>query len=162
MPFRRAALFLFFFLFVRSQFPGNPVNAGDEWLPIDPADLKVTREPKAPGVPAIYLYRQVDRREAERTTHTEYNYARIKILTEEGRKYANVEIPSKAVTGISGIRARAIHQDGSIVNFDGKMFENTIVKSKTEKYLAKTFTIPDVQDNSRREPAEFIGMRNWR
>ncbi len=149
MPFRRTALFLLFFLFVRSQFPGNPVNAGDEWLPIDPADLKMTGEPKAPGAPAIYLYRQVDRKEAGRTTHTEYNYARIKILTEEGRKYANVEIPySKAVTGISGIRARVIHQDGSIVNFDGKVFESTIVKSKTEKYLAKTFTIPDVQVGS--------------
>jgi hypothetical protein len=121
----------------------------DEWLPIDPAESKMTSEPKAPGAPAIYLYRQVDRKEAGRTTHTEYNYVRIKILTEEGRKYANVEIPySKAVTGISGIKARTIHSDGQVVNFEGKVFDNTIVKSRTQKYLAKTFTLPDVQVGS--------------
>ncbi|HKI11790.1 MAG TPA: DUF3857 domain-containing protein [Candidatus Acidoferrum sp.] len=124
-------------------------RAGDEWQPIDPAELRMTSEPLAPGAPAIYLYRQVDRNDSGRTTHTEFNYVRIKILTEEGRKYANVEIPySKAVTGIGGIRARTIHADGSIVNFEGKILENTIVKSKTVKYLAKTFAMPDAQVGS--------------
>jgi hypothetical protein len=138
-----AAVLLFTF-----QFPQSKIVA-DEWQPIDPADLKMTGEPKAPGAPAIYLYRQVDRKDAGRVNHTEYNYVRIKILTEEGRKYANVEIPySKAVTAISGIAARTIHPDGSVVNFNGKIFETTIVKSKTLKYLAKTFSIPDVQVGS--------------
>ena len=69
----------------------------------------MTSEPKAPGASAIYRSRQVDRKEAGRTTHTEFNYVRVKILTEEGRKYANVEIPySKAVSGISGIRAEGL------------------------------------------------------
>jgi hypothetical protein len=109
----------------------------------------MTSEPKAPGAPAIYLYRQVDRKEAGRGNHTELNYVRIKILTEEGRKYANVEIPYfRSVGGISGIQARTIRPDGSIANFDGKIFENTIVKSRTLKYLAKTFTLPDVQVGS--------------
>lgn len=149
MPLRRAFLFLLLILVVRLQFPGRPIEAGDEWQPIDPADLQMTGEPKAPGAPAIYLYRQVDRQEAGRGTHTEFNYVRIKILTEEGRKYANVEIPySKAIAAINGIRARTIHPDGTIVNFDGKIFENTIVKSKTIKYLAKTFTMPDAQVGS--------------
>ncbi|MGB8324866.1 MAG: hypothetical protein WCE52_18050 [Candidatus Acidiferrum sp.] len=58
----------------------------DDWLPIDPAELKMTSEPKAPGAPAIYLYRQVDRKDAGHGNHTELNYVRIKILTEEGRK----------------------------------------------------------------------------
>jgi hypothetical protein len=130
-------------------FPFAKIEAGDEWLPIDPAELKMTAEPKAPGAPAIYLYRQVDRKETGRGNHTEFDYVRIKILTEEGRKYANVEIPySKSVTGISNIRARTIHPDGTIVNFDGKIFENTIVKSKTLRYMAKTFTMPDAQVGS--------------
>jgi Domain of Unknown Function with PDB structure (DUF3857)/Transglutaminase-like superfamily len=145
---RRAVLFVFLILLGSLQFPGKLVDA-DDWLPIDPADLKMTSEPKAPGASAIYLYRQVDRKDLGRTGHTEFNYVRIKILTEEGRKYANVEIPySKAVTGISSIRARTIRADGSIVNFDGKVFEKTIVKSKTQKYLAKTFTMPDAQVGS--------------
>jgi Domain of Unknown Function with PDB structure (DUF3857)/Transglutaminase-like superfamily len=159
---RRAFLFLFLILVVRLQFPGRPIEAGDEWQPIDPADLKMTDEPKAPGAPAIYLYRQVDRQEAGRGTHTEFNYVRIKILTEEGRKYANVEIPySKAIAAINGIRARTIHPDGTIVNFDGKIFENTIVKSKTLKYLAKTFTMPDAQVGSIIEYRYILDLEDY-
>jgi len=66
--------------------------AADDWLPIDPAELKMTSEPKAPGAPAIYLYREIDRKDLGRA-NSEFNYVRIKILTEEGRKYANIQIP---------------------------------------------------------------------
>ena len=45
-------------------------------------------------------------------------------------------------------RARTIHPDGSIVNFEGKPFEKTIVKASGYKYLAKTFTLPDVHPGS--------------
>ena len=128
--------------------PGRPVQAGDDWLPIDPTDLKMTSEPKAPGAPAIFLYRQVDR-DDKGTASTEYNYLRIKILTEEGRKYANVEIPfDKGEYKVRGIRARTIRPHGTIVNYEGKIFENTIVKSKTLKYLAKTFSMPEASVGS--------------
>jgi hypothetical protein len=128
--------------------PGRLVQAGDDWLPIDPTDLKMTSEPKAPGAPAIYLYRQVDR-DDKGTASTEYNYLRIKILTEEGRKYANVEIPfDKEGYKVSRIRARTIRPDGTIVNYEGKIYENTIVKSKTLKYLAKTFSMPEASVGS--------------
>ena len=121
-----------------------PAARGDDWRPVTPDELKMTSEPLAPGAPALYLYRQVDRDDSGVGT-SEYNYVRIKILTEEGRKYGNVEIPFvKGQYSVDGIRARTIHPDGSIVEFDGKVFENTIVKSKTLKFLAKTFTMPDV------------------
>jgi hypothetical protein len=58
-------------------------RAADEWLPISPEELKMTSVPEAPGAPAIYLYRQVDRNDESRVA-SEYNYARIKVLTEEG------------------------------------------------------------------------------
>lgn len=146
---RRILLLFVPILLCTLYFPSRKILAGDDWLPIDPADLKMTTEPKAPGAPAIYLYRQVDRKESGRANHTEAYYFRIKILAEEGRKYGNIEIPYlRSVGGISNIRARTIHPDGTIVNFDGKIFENTIVKSKTLKYQAKTFTMPDVQVGS--------------
>jgi hypothetical protein len=122
-----------------------PAQAED-WLPVTQEEMKMTSEPKAPGAPAIYLYRQVDR--DDNGPH-EYDYARIKILTEEGRKYADVEIPFlKERENIHGILARTIRPDGSIINFDGKVYEKTIVKAKGVKYLAKTFTMPDVQVGS--------------
>src|SRR6266446_3564372 len=121
----------------------HPASAGDEWLPISPEELKMTSVPEAPGAPAVYLYRQVDRDDG-RDGH-QYNYERIKILTEEGRKYADVEIPFfKSQGKIGGIKARTIRPDGTISNFDGKVVEKTIVKAKGLKYLAKTFTLPDV------------------
>jgi Domain of Unknown Function with PDB structure (DUF3857) len=120
--------------------------AGDDWLPITPDELKMTQEPKAPGAPAIYLYRQVDRNDQD---GWERSYARIKILSDEGRKYGDVEIPFvKGHGDIKNIQARTIRSDGSIANFDGKVFEQTIVKAKGVKYLAKTFSLPEVQKGS--------------
>ena len=143
MSLRRFLICLAVAVFAAVWLAKRPVVA-DEWQPIDPADLKMTSEPKAPGAPAIYLYRQVDRNDSGNAT-TEFNYVRIKILTEEGRKYGDVEIPfDKGGENISNIRARTIHPDGSVVNFDGKVYEKAIVKAKGLKYLVKTFSMPDV------------------
>ena len=126
-----------------------PVSAGDEWLPLTPEELKMTSEPKAPGAPAVILYRQVDRDDSDPERPHEYNYVRTKILTEEGRKYADVEIPVlKQQWDVHHINARTIRPDGSIVNFDGKVYEKEIVKVRGVKYLAKTFTLSDVQPGS--------------
>ncbi len=108
----------------------------------------MTSEPLAPGAPAIILYRQVDRDDNRYTPHEDH-YLRIKILTEEGRKNADVEIPfDKFFERIDGIRARTIKPDGSTVEFDGKAFEKTIAKGKGTKYLVKAFTLPNVEVGS--------------
>jgi hypothetical protein len=105
----------------------------------------MTSEPLAPGAPAIILYRQVDRDDNARTSH-EDNYYRIKILQEEGRKYANVEIPFfKRESDVVGIHARTIKPDGTVVTFDGKVFEKWIARARGQKYLVKAFTLPDVE-----------------
>ena len=145
---RRLCLITVAILVGAAAYHAGSVNAGDEWLPITPEELKMTSVPEAPGAPAVYLYRQVDRDDNSHTAN-EYNYARIKILTEEGRKYADVEIPYVKEQGsILNIRARTVRPDGTIANFDGKVYDKTIVKARGLKYLAKTFTLPDVQVGS--------------
>jgi uncharacterized protein DUF3857 len=106
-------------------------------------------EPLAPGAPAIILYRQVDRDDRGLTAH-ENDFVRIKILKEEGRKYADVEIPFFKENGnnIVNIHGRTVRPDGSVANFEGKAFDKSIVKAKGVKYMAKTFTLPDVQVGS--------------
>ena len=105
----------------------------------------MTSEPLAPGAPAIILYRQVDRDDNGLTSH-EDNYVRIKILTEAGRNHASVEIPFvKGWYDISRVRARTIEPDGTIAEFDGKVFEESVAKSRGLKVLVKTFTLPDVR-----------------
>jgi uncharacterized protein DUF3857 len=140
----RARQFALMVLLVVATLP--PIAQEEDWLPVTSDELKMVSEPNAPGAPAIYLYRQVDR---DDNSSQEYDYARIKILTEEGRKYADVEIPFvKGVENIRDIHARTIRPDGSTVNFDGKIYEKTIVKAKGLSFLAKTFSLPDVQVGS--------------
>jgi hypothetical protein len=116
--------------------------------PISSDELALKTEPLAPGASAIILYRQVDRDDNGSTSH-EDNFIRIKILTEEGRKYANVEIPFvKEQDEVANFKARTIRPDGSVVNFEGKPFEKSLVKARGVKYLAKAFTLSDVQAGS--------------
>src|SRR3982074_627597 len=82
----------------------------------------------APGAAAIILYRQVGRDDDGHTSH-EDSYIRIKILTEEGRKHADVEIPFlKGTQEVVHVRARTIRPDGSIADFGGQVFEKNLVK----------------------------------
>jgi hypothetical protein len=137
-----------------------------DWEPITSEELHMTSEPAAPKVPAVYLYRQVDRDDA---AGRESVYVRIKILTEEGRRYADVEVGyNKNTETIRSIQARAIRPDGSIVDFKGEIYDKTLVKGRGVRYVAKTFTIPDVQVGSileyryRRETdVNVIYNSNW-
>ena len=117
------------------------------WEPISPEELKMASLPEAPGAPAVILYREVNR--DDRVMAHEANYFRIKILTEEGRKYANVEIPYlRESEDVVDIKARSVQPDGSVVAFDGRATDQTILKAKGVQYLAKTFALPDVQVGS--------------
>ncbi len=116
--------------------------------PISQDELKMTSEPQAPGAPAVILFREVDRDDNGLTSHEDH-YLRVKILTEEGRQQGNVEIAfNKADQDVVNIHARTIHPDGSVVDFDGKVMEKLIEKTQGFKYLAKTFSLPDVQVGS--------------
>jgi len=135
-------------------------HASVQFQPVSGDELKMTSEPQAPGAPAIILYRELYRDDCGIGCHStsagimsadrfEQNYFRVKILTEAGRKYGNIEIPlSDGVGNVADINARTIRPDGSIVNFSGQIFEKTVVKAKGFKYVAKTFTMPDVQVGS--------------
>lgn len=116
--------------------------------PVSSQELSMTSEPAAPGAAAIILYRQVDRDDDRRSGHQD-NYIRIKILTDAGRSYADVEIPFfKGESDITNFHARSIAPDGTITNYEGKIFEKTIVKARGFSYLAKVFTLPNVQKGS--------------
>lgn len=122
--------------------------AGLGFQPVSPEELKMTGEPQAPGASAVILFRQVDRDDSS-TNSVEDIYVRIKILKEEGRKYADVEIPfEKNFGNIHNLHARSIRPDGTIANYEGKPLNQTILKAKGVKYEAKIITLPDVQVGS--------------
>lgn len=144
---RNALSLLLLFSLAGSLYP-VPAKA-EGFQPVSPDELKMTAEPLAPGAPAIILDRAVDRDDRGMTAH-ENDYYRIKILKEEGRKYADIEIPFFKENGsnIVNVHARTVHPDGSIVNFEGKAFDKSIAKAKGLKYMAKTFTLPNVEVGS--------------
>ena len=123
--------------------PAFSAAADDEWLPVNPADLALKDNPASPGSNAMILYRQ-EHTDGSNAYSTEYY--RIKIFTEAGKKWGDVEIPFlKGRDDIKNVRARTIRPDGSIVPFTGQIFEKEIVKAGGFKILAKTFTLPAVQ-----------------
>ena len=92
MSLRRSLLFANIFLIVALVAILSVVLNAEDNPPISPAELTMNSEPLAPGAPAIILYRQVDRDDTGLSPH-ENNFVRIKILNEEGRKRADIEIP---------------------------------------------------------------------
>jgi len=148
LRFSASASSIFLFIVTCAIYGPIPAYASLGFQPVSPDELKMTSEPLAPGAPAIILYRQVDRDDNTHTGH-EDDYYRIKILTEAGRKYADIEIPfMKENYNVVGVHARTIHPDGSIRDFDGQIFDKVIEKTRGRKFLAKTFTFPDVQVGS--------------
>jgi hypothetical protein len=152
--------FLFFALISVIVDPATPALASVGFQPVSPDELKMTSEPKAPGAMAVILYRQVDRDDTARLAHEDV-YFRVKILTEEGRKYADIEVPfDPGQTHVENIHARTIEPDGSIVSFGDQVFQKQIVKARGLKYMAKTFTLPNVQVGSILEYFYTVNMND--
>jgi len=110
-------------------------------------------QPEAPGAAAVYLNREEI---TEDKLHMWSVYVRLKVLTDKGKDYANVELKygsSNSGGGytIGGIEGRTIHPDGTVIPFTGKPYEKLIEKTKGYegfKYMAKVFTMPDVEVGS--------------
>lgn len=136
-----------------------PQMSAQDFPPVASDELKMTAEPQVPGAPAIILQRRVDRNDE---LSEQVEYFRIKILTEEGRKYANIEIPFYVgYMEVKNILARTIKPDGSVSNFNGQIYERDLVKGRWVKYFAKTFALPDVQVGSILEYSYTLDLRGF-
>ena len=113
----------------------------------------MTLQPQVPGAAAVYLYREET---TEDRSHKFSIYVRLKVLTDTGKDFGNVELRYARFhddTGFSGysiedIQGRTIHPDGTVIPFTGKPFEKLIEKTHGAKVMAKVFTMPDVTTGS--------------
>ena len=144
--FRISVLYLVFLvpIFLATQ-------ARADWPAIDPEDLKMTDLAEQKGAPAVVLLRE---EVADDPNNNHAVYMRIKVLTETGKRYADVEIPySRRGFRVDSVSGRTVHADGSIVPFNGKVFDKVVVKGKRGRgneirVHVKSFTLPDVQVGS--------------
>src|SRR5947209_316878 len=129
----------------------------DDFRTAKPEELAMTSVPFAPGASAVILdwvqwHDDVDSALSE--------YVRIKILTEEGKKYADIAIPYiPLLHNLGKIEARTTKADGTVVPFTGRMFEKLIVKTGGVRVLSKTFSLPDVQPGCIIEYRYSLGLR---
>jgi hypothetical protein len=131
------------------------VSRASDFPAPNPADLTMKSLTGYPGASAVILFR-------EQTTNDDMHsiefYERIKILSEEGKKYANVELHTMHShsgdsdfyndESVDDIQGRTVHADGTVIPFTGKPYLKTIEKTKGMKYEAKVFTLPDVEVGS--------------
>lgn len=116
------------------------------WPAISLEELAMKDDPTNPGASAILLYRE---QYTDDVKQSETNYSRIKVLTDEGKKYADVQIPYLEKTlRVEDIKARTVRPDGKAVDFNGQIFEKLVAKAKRVNFQAKTFTLPDVRAGS--------------
>lgn len=138
---RRGSLSCFVALLLISS--AVPAFAKDDWKPPTPQELSMTSVPQVPGAAAVYLdYDQTN----DENAHQVIVYVRIKVLTQAGVKYGDVELPydKGGHYSIKSIEARTIHSDGTIVPFTGKPYDKQIVRAHSLRYNVKVFTMPDV------------------
>jgi hypothetical protein len=117
-----------------------------QWTTPTDEELKMTSQAEAPGAAAVYLNKD---EVTDDLHHTWSFYVRLKVLTERGKDYANVELKHyQGEYTIKDIAGRTIHPDGTIVPFTGKPFDKLIEKSRGYKEMAKVFTLPAVEVGS--------------
>ncbi|MCU1264029.1 MAG: hypothetical protein JWM21_347 [Acidobacteria bacterium] len=130
----------------------SPVAAwagGDDWRPIDLADLalKAAVVEKDADAEAIFWEVKVADEFDGGSLRTVFNhYLRIKIFTERGREsQSRIDIPYLSSWSIKDISARTVKPDGSIIELKKEdVFERTIVKASGLKVKAKSFAMPGV------------------
>jgi hypothetical protein len=138
----------------------SPAFAAPSWQQPSADELSMTAQAEVPGADAVYLYREetTDDREnsvgaMESYTDMQENfhtlYVRLKILSEAGKRYADVRIlyPGRAFS-VADVQGRTIHSDGTIIPLTDKPIKSTVEKSKTTEATGSVFTMPDVQVGS--------------
>ncbi len=151
----------FLLLCLFAAFAATALAFGEDWKPIDPAQLAlktsvVEKEADAEGL--FWEVRMDDNEEGDLIfTH----YLRVKVFTERGREsQSKIDLLYGKLYGseikISDIAARTIKTDGTIIELKKEdIFDRTVVKTSGLKYKAKSFAMPGV------EPGCIIEYR-WR
>ena len=98
--------------------------AGDDFPPVNPQELAMKQDASNPTASALILYRESNTNNVE-SVKTEYY--RVKIFTEAGKKYADIEVPyDKEIFSVYDVKARTIRPVCTLVPFNGKVFDKVL------------------------------------
>jgi hypothetical protein len=142
---RKEFLGLLLLCLATAGFAGDKGDKFD-WKPFTPEELAMKDNPVSAGGSGLILDWEVFNNDVD---NFQTVYYRIKVFSDAAKSEGNIEIPFVRETSkVTDIQARTIHADGTVIPFTGEIFEKTIVKTRQVRYLAKTFSLPDVQAGS--------------
>lgn len=133
---------LFVFLVTASYCHGQH---SEDWLSLSPKDWAIREAPGDPRAPAVQLYYADFRDDNSRY---EFVHRCIKVLADQGRGYADVEIVVPKEYRLEDLQARTIHPDGAVVPFTGRPFDKVVLQHREDKTVAKAFSLPSVTTGS--------------
>jgi len=144
VPMRHVRLAAFILTLSIISIPGH-AHAFDDWQPVTPEELNLKYDAAHP-YPAVILYHEETSDDNRKHVVA---YYRIKVLTEAGRKWADVLIYYRDdFDHIIDVKGRTISLSGAITPFEGKPFDTTVIKGKGLKLKAKSFALPAVEVGS--------------
>ena len=118
-----------------------------KWTVPTPEELSLTSIPEVPGAGAVILYKE----EITSEDSTSF-YIRIKILTDSGKDFANVELPYSNgfwdSTNYHDIAGRTIHRDGTVIPYTGKPYDKLVEKNEGTKYKVMILSLPSAEVGS--------------
>src|SRR6185369_7845515 len=122
-------------------------DGGEEWRPIDPAELALKAAVVEPNADAEAIFWDIRIDDGGENDLVLNHYVRIKIFTERGRdQYSKIDIPYLSGIKIKDVAARTIMPDGSIVELlKDDIIEKTVVKVSGLKLRTKTFAFPGIE-----------------
>jgi hypothetical protein len=120
---------------------------GDDWLPVNPADLALKTPVVEPDADAEAIFWDVKIDDGGQDDLVLSNYVRIKIFTDRGREnQSKINIPFISGTKIKDVAARTIKPDGSILELRKEdILEKTVVKVSGLKLRTKTFAFQGLE-----------------
>jgi len=116
--------------------------ATTEWKPVTQDELKMTEVPQDPGAAAVCLFSETF---TDDVMGLEHNYRRIKVLTEQGRSWGDLQIAYvKGHLEIKNLNVRTIQRDGRIAENPVAPTDAVIWRYRRIKTSVKTLALPEV------------------
>jgi len=126
-----------------------PILAQTQWKPVTEAELALKTpqvQKDADAEALLWEVKVTDEINSGYPQTSRYNYLRLRIFTERGREHAKVELTYRKNQNISGVSGRTVKPDGSIISMKhDAVFDTEVVRGKSLRIRAKSFTLPDVQ-----------------
>lgn len=126
-------------------------RASADWKQVTKADFDVTAAQIGyPGADAAILLKEGVLDDNGSAGTNLKMYVRIKIFSDAGRRFADVQLPYRVDLGkITDVQARTIRPDGSTIKVERRdIFDKLLLNTAHSIWRAKTFSLPSVVPGS--------------